>query len=319
MIATMPLARTKTTILAICLLGATARCQSGFADDGSDVWLVNTRQASHCGALEGEREKLVFQRGEDACRWSISNRAEFLSATAGGVPLVVFVHGNRTDNAWAVDEAMDVYPYLKRAACGKPFRFLIWSWPSDIAVRHYRPDVQVKNVRSDADAFYLADLLAECDPQTPISLTGYSLGARVIGGGMHLLGGGSVAGRSLDDPPQDRAKVRAVLIAAAIDANSFSAQGRFCRATSVAERIVVTVNQNDPALKWYTHLYGRRGPQAIGHAGPAGAACGGVVQSVDLSCCVGHRHRWQFYADCPTLTSLYGPFAFLGDCPAACD
>ena len=46
-------------------------------------------------------------------------------------PTVVYIHGNRTD----ADEAAGNGCYVDRAiqcqAAGRPFRFVIWSWPAD--------------------------------------------------------------------------------------------------------------------------------------------------------------------------------------------
>ena len=117
-----------------------------------------------------------------------------------GVPTTVLIHGNGTDEDWAVRHGNEFYGLMKQQACGRPFRLIIWSWPADRVVRRIRPDVQIKVCRSDVEAYYLARVLPNLPKGTPLSLVGYSLGCRTASGALQLLAGGA-RGR-----PQPRAR-----------------------------------------------------------------------------------------------------------------
>ena len=89
---------------------------------------------------------------------------------------------------------------MQRLSCGRPFRLVVWSWPADRStrtVRGVRPDIRMKACRSDAEAYYLARLLAGLPRGEPLSLLGFSLGCRTEAGTLQLLAGGTSGGRSI--------------------------------------------------------------------------------------------------------------------------
>ena len=60
--------------------------------------------------------------------------------------------------------------------------------------------------------------------------------------------------------------------------------------------MLVTVNGCDRVLKWYSRLYGRGGPEAMGYVGPCGSGQPGScdkIETIDLSCWVGRVHDWD--------------------------
>lgn len=72
------------------------------------------------------------------------------------------------------------------------------------------------------------------------------------------------------------------------------------------EFIGITVNQRDPALRWYTHLWSHRGPQALGAVGPYGipSAIEDAVMIQDVTCQVGRTHDWEAYLCSPGFREL---------------
>ena len=46
------------------------------------------------------------------------------------MPTTIFLHGNRIDPDAAVEEAWCLYQEMQAQAAGRPFRLVIWSWPS---------------------------------------------------------------------------------------------------------------------------------------------------------------------------------------------
>ena len=138
---------------------ARARCPA------AQVWLINTRAAPGCGDLEAGLAQIKYWRLDESCgcgQWQASDAAAFQASAVPGMPTTVLVHGNGTDEDWAVRHGNELYGLMKQQACGRPFRLVIWSWPADRVVRRPRPDVQIKVCRSDVEAYYLARVLPVC-------------------------------------------------------------------------------------------------------------------------------------------------------------
>ena len=172
--------------------------------------------------------KIAYWRLDESCgcgQWQASDAAAFQASAVPGVPTTVLIHGNGTDEDWAVRHGNELYGLMKQQACGRPFRLVVWSWPADRVVRRIRPDVQIKVCRSDVEAYYLARVLSGLPKGAPLSLVGYSLGCRTVSGALQLLAGGPVAGRSL--APEALAAwnkagprpIRVMMVAAAMDAD----------------------------------------------------------------------------------------------------
>jgi hypothetical protein len=208
----------------------------------------------------------------------------------------------------AVGLGMHVHSLLT-ARSPVAFRFVIWSWPSEFIVGPLR-DVREKAIRSDEQACSLAWLVSHMAPDTPVSMIGYSYGSRLVCGAGHLLGGGRLAGRALP-VVVPRTAMRAVLIAASMDNDSLQPGQRNGQALTQLEQVLVVVNAYDPALRWYPMMYAPPGPDALGHAGAAGAATNRIVH-LDLSQSLGRVHDVKAYLACPSLinwTATQGLFA----------
>ena len=276
-----------------------------------DVWLMSTRCLSGCGE-EGTPDVWQFS-GND---WRVEvNERDFLKADPH-VPTTIVVHGNRADAQDAVDYGWQVVEALQAASGGTPHRLLIWSWPADRIGRSNRRDVQVKASRSDVEAFYLGRLLNRMHPDTPVNLVGYSFGARVITGALHLAAGGSIGGSSIAEKPlSGRRPFRAVLIASAENADWLADGHCHGLATTQLEQALVTVNGSDRVLKLYRHMYRLGGPPALGWIGPTCLAdddpTAVKLQLINVSCSVGRTHDWQRYFCAPELQALLPWYAGL--------
>src|SRR5271157_744347 len=124
----------------------------------TQVWLINTRGAPGCGDLESDLLKITYWRLDESCgcgKWQASDAATFHASAAPGLPTTILIHGNGTDDDWAVRHGNELYGLMKQRACGCPFRLIVWSWPADRVVRRVRPDMQIKVCRSDVEAEYL--------------------------------------------------------------------------------------------------------------------------------------------------------------------
>jgi pimeloyl-ACP methyl ester carboxylesterase len=290
----------------------------------AQVWEINTRSAGGCGNLEAELPRITYARLDESggcAQWRASDAGTFQATAERGAPTIVLIHGNGTDEDWAVRHGNEFYCLAKRQACGRPFRLVVWSWPADRVVRRVRPDVQMKVCRSDVESYYLAQVLANLPQATPLSLVGYSLGCRTASGALQLLAGGSVAGRSLTAEvvsawsSAGRRPIRVMMVAAAMDANWLEPNCPHGRAPAEVQRILVVKNGCDRVLKYYSRLYGRNGPEALGYAGPTSTA-GGKLEVVDVSGEVGHMHDFSRYEESWSVDRRLGWYTFLCDAPA---
>ena len=308
------LTRRLAPIFVALLLGNVARA----ADAPRQVWLVSTRDASHCSAPDNAANVLRYWRLNGDCGWSSANAQDFRD-NATTLPTVVFIHGNQTDADEAVTKGMYAYQTIRSETAGRPFRYVIWSWPADRLCRRHRNDAQLKAAYSDVESYYLAIWLNGLRPEVKVSLVGHSFGPRIITGALHILAGGEVAGQKLPDDTvkawiaKKRNPIRAVLLATAEDFDSLAPDGRNGLALSLLDRVLVTRNSCDQRLRWYSLLYGRGGPEAMGFVGPCGIDQPEKLTVVDVSATVGRTHDYECYCSASNVRSQWAQFTFLED------
>lgn len=282
------------------------------------IWVISTRRAPICSSDASRDAGFHYWLLGADNQWLPSDRKQFLAADDPDVSTCFFAHGNRTDRQGAVKDAWLVFRDYKKLAQGKPFRFVIWSWPSNRIGRRNRPDVQIKAARADLQSYYLANLLNEIEPNVSVSLVGYSFGARAIVGASHMLGGGRVAGRGLPSPVTERTgSMRAVLVAAAMGCDWLLEGHRNGMAMAQFDRVLITRNASDNALRWYSRMYCRRGPQALGYVGPSCPRLLGEarqkVETLDVTSQVGKSHDWTRYFFESSLRKHLDSYAFFND------
>ncbi|HVA48925.1 MAG TPA: hypothetical protein VNH11_21340 [Pirellulales bacterium] len=270
----------------------------------SQLWLVSTRSLPHGPPGSSRRAVPEVSRYEQDV-WQPSSLDDLMAARDPRLTTVVLVHGNDTDDDQARSKGLGVYPSLVERA-DQPFRLIIWSWPADYVRGSMRQDVRVKAERADFDAFYLAQFIDELNGSDPVSLVGYSLGARVTTGALHLLGGGPLAGRSMAaERRAGRPPLRAVLMAAAVDEDWLLPGRRQGHALDVVERMVLLVNPRDRVLRWYRFLSPGRGAAALGSRGFTSLATLGAlrqkIEQINVNPMIGGQHGWASYASSPEI------------------
>ncbi len=109
--------------------------------------------------------------------------------------------------------------------------------------------------------------------------------------------------------------IRVMMIAAAMDFDWLEPCSSHGLAPLAVERILVVKNGCDRVLKYYSRLYGRHGPQALGYVGPAGTA-GGKLDVVDVSCEIGRKHDFDRYQASSPIYQHLAWYTFLEDAPA---
>jgi hypothetical protein len=280
-----------------------------------EVWLIDTHCAPVSGDFEQGKSRIAFWRLDQNQQWSAATAESFAERGEKSTPNVFLLHGNGTDRDGAIQFAWPIYCSLYKQAGKQPYRVVIWSWPAERVCRKLRADVQTKASYCDSQSYYLADSLRNMKPETPVSLIGYSFGARIITGSLHLLGGGTLAGcrqtpASSEESTKPKRPIRAVLVAAAVDCQALSSGQEHDCAAVQADAILITRNGCDRALRLYSRLYGRGGPEALGYVGPCCGCCGENIRLLDASCSVGKSHHWDDYLYCSGMFELLPHYLF---------
>ena len=128
-----------------------------------------------------------------------------------------------------------------------------------------------------------------------MALVGYSYGARLATGALHLLGGGSMGKLELVERAHaDRPPLRVALVAAAVDAHWLRPEGYHGKAVSQCESLLLVNNQLDPAMRFYPLSPVGRRAAALGYVGVPGRSSlgelAGRIHSMDMTKSVGRHH-----------------------------
>lgn len=280
---------------------------------GCSVWYVSSRNLPLEGDPSAQAAQMDFECYAAGEGWVPSTLEAFLATDDPHTRTTFYVHGN-----WATEEDAHftgnrMRELLTDGACGS-WRFVIFTWPADRCGKSMVRDARLKAGRAEAQSYYLAWLLDQLDPQVPVTLVGYSYGTRLISSGLHLLGGGAVHHRRLEPRLHpERCGIRAILIAAAIDANCFGVDGRYSAALYSVDCVLATVNARDPYLCFYSLLYGAGGPPALGYSGVIEGAKlkfgGQRVSQMDVTRSVRRHHVLNRYVEAPQVLAELRHFA----------
>lgn len=275
---------------------------------GDEIAVADTRMV--CGSCDPEslRTGIRFENYEVSDevghrRWRKSDLDNFLSFDPT-VPTVFYVHGNQMTNGDAKSQGLALYRKLVHyGSAEQRIRFVIFSWPSAKVARLLK-DVRVKAQRTGPVGCQLAWLLDQMPAETPVSLIGFSFGARVITAGLHVLGGGSVCnGMGLVERVHpDRPPANTVLIAAAVHSH-WLAKGQYHGlAMSQVNQMFLLNNCNDLALRYY-HLSAtdHSRPRALGRSGPTriDSEYAAKIRKRDVSHYAGSEHDLFRYLCAP--------------------
>jgi hypothetical protein len=220
------------------------------------------------------------------------------------VPTVIFVHGNQITEGDAKHEGLTVYRRMMDfGADAERIRFVIFSWPSS-KVGRLLQDVRIKAGRTGPAGQHLAWLVDQMPAETPVSLVGFSFGARIITGGLHILAGGRLNGSLAlrERANTERAPMKAVLIVPALHAH-WLGKGQYhgLAMTQVSEMLMLN-NCQDRAMRYYHFLTpGRGGPQALGLRGATriNSEYAAKIVTRDMSRYVGSQHDLYRYVCAP--------------------
>jgi hypothetical protein len=276
-------------------------------DDG--VYLVDTRCL---GCPSGKRvpELPIYRYDVESAAWQSSSAGDLADDCLGAVASI-HIHGNRIDRYRSVSRGWSIYhEFLRRDRSDTRLVFIIWSWPSD-KIRGPMRDVRTKAARTTAESYFLAHLISALPPDTPVSLTGHSFGARIICGGAHLLAGGHLGRYALGPDGVALPRELSVVLSAAAMHDYWLSPGCYHgRALWEIDRLLVLYNTCDPVLKYYRHIERGARPRALGYSGAA--ICGDTTAQVDqlnVACQIGKEHSFFAYLSNPTVMDLVAPYA----------
>ena len=266
---------------------------------------------------QGLRFCPVVSRYDDCGPFRGSTFDELRSRIIPGIPVCIYIHGSFVDMASACKESVQTWHWLKNAGCGQQMQMIYVYWPS------YKPftlkvscDVNQLGRQAARNGFYLADLVNCLPPECPVCLMGHSHGTRVIASGLHLLAGGSVQGMQHLSARANGRRIRAVLVASALDHDWLNPGHKYDRALCCVECLLNMKNSRDKALQVYPlrlPLIARRAAGQLGFTsrdrcrmGPNGCK----IQEYDATGTVGREHLWPCYFNSPRLGMVVRDYVY---------
>ena len=265
-----------------------------------EVLLISTRSIGLVcdpGKMaDGLRCELLEPRSPGGGAWRTAAWNDVLAQLADPLPTVIYVHGNRVESSADKAHGLQFYRALAaRKPADVSLRYIIWSWPSS-QIRGPVKDYEVKAARTRQVGWQLAWAVDQLPARTPLTLVGYSYGARAVTGTLHLLGGGALGDLSLPERAHpERPPVNALLIAAAVDARWLLPNGYHGRALSQVDSLLLVNNTLDPAMRYYPLSPVGRHATALGHSGIPSRDRRAQIRSYDFTSAVGRHHALSAY------------------------
>ncbi|MEM7478769.1 MAG: hypothetical protein AAF483_27615 [Planctomycetota bacterium] len=272
---------------------------SGQDSQGSldSIWEVNARALpaeTILNPVPRMRFRRAFQTG-----WQEYDALSFVSDCEACERLrprktIVYVHGNWTSQRDAQERGLTIYDKI-RSTISEPIQFIIYSWASD-RVSGLTKDVRRKRERLNGESYYLSQVLRFVDPDSSLSLIGFSFGTGVACGFLQLEAGGELGGiRLISNKP--RQEVNLMFLAAAFDRADLESGRQYGHALDQVDRLVNLYNSVDPALKRFRILDRKAEPIAAGFAGvpPTRTQANTRYYQIDCTHMVGRSHSELAY------------------------
>jgi hypothetical protein len=290
---------------------------ASFCSDG--YWIASSwkcRQTAPHGCSCGDLE--FYYRAGDGATQPL-NREAFHASLTPGTPVLIVVHGSFTNWRGLCQDCGPVYQWIRNANPSRPLAVIFYTWPSSAPIM-YEPhlDVAILGMRATFNSVYLGDLVARLPAGHPICIMGHSHGARMTAAALHLLAGGEVDDTHLTFLPPPEQRIRAVLVAGALDHHWMDPGQRYGMALCRTECLLYLRNDHDIVLSIYPmrRLFSRR---ALGESGLTrrdherlGYLNSKVVQ-LDVTPIIRTGHMWNNYYVHPEIASAIAPFVYFDD------
>lgn len=288
-----------------------------------NYWVVSSRccvQKSKCCCPCCEFD--VYHSSGEGCVTE-SSYADLIQSLDPNAPICIMVHGSFVKWEGALTDSYNTYFWLRNAAPNRPLNVIFFTWPSgEMPTKILPVDVNILGKRAEYNGHYLAQLISQLPEQHDISLLGHSHGARIVSSALHLIGGGSVQGVSLNEcgihVPCHSRRIRAVFAAAAINHNWLNPGQRYGCSLNCTECLVNLRNKKDRALLFYPILapISRRALARTGFTYLDRRALGDClsrVNDIDVSKCVGAGHMFPNYYSHPEIAETIMPAIYFSD------
>ena len=211
--------------------------------ESQEIWRVDLHAVTRLSASEQHFSKLSYYRWQKN-RWQISDAETFFGTQQPEIPLIVFAPGYTSTIPQTTQVGLGV---VRTFDPDQSYRIVFWSWYSERGIGNIRRDVRNKLPIIDNTADYLALFLQKLEPQSKVCLFGFSFGCRVVCNTVSAL-------QEKDHWPEGL-RLNLVLAGAATDRDWFAKGQRHSRVPEIVEKILVTYNPDDWALRFYPLMY----------------------------------------------------------------
>ena len=292
-------------VLVFGFLACSTRSVIGFSDEcqvccESEIWVFSTRHLPGICHLP-DVVNPSLQRYESAqCRW-LSDDIESLLSGKG--PLVIFLHGNRYDAWSAKQQGLHLARRCKSfTSHSTDAQLMIYSWPSQQNGCLLK-DGRNKYHRCFTEGHYLAWLLGQIDPERPVIFIGYSFGALITLEALEDLVAAENKGRPVSPWQYRPGDTRLIFVAPAVRCDAFAPCGKYRETLACVDRVSLTINSRDDALRFFHLLDTRSKVDALGYRGMPRRWMPSEIfySAVDARRIIGREHGFTLYLKSNTL------------------
>ncbi|GHT44879.1 hypothetical protein FACS189454_03430 [Planctomycetales bacterium] len=234
-------------VVFLCGIGVAAQTQQ------QDIWRIDTHPLAFTEPTAESFALLPFFRWENNV-WVPSDAETFFRTQQIDTPLIIFAPGFTSTTEQTTRVGLSLTQTFNPS---KKYRIVFWDWFAERNRHGIRQDVLAKIPIVKRASAYLTLFLQTLKPQSKVCLFGFSFGTRIV----------TNAVQNLDEKTASL-KIHLVLSAAAFDWNWLAGGSKYGNVQQYAEKILITYNPNDWALKYYPLLYqnGKRS-EALGRTG----------------------------------------------------
>ena len=265
-----------------------------------EIWVFSTRHLPGICKLPTVVNPSVQRYESTSCRWLSDDLGKLLG---GKGPLVIFLHGNRYDAYSAKQQGIQ---FSRRCDAltshGVDTQMMIYSWPSQQDGCLLK-DGRSKYRRCFTEGHYLAWLLGQISPERSVVFIGYSFGALITLEALEDLVAAETAGRQVSPWQYRPGDTRLIFVAPAVRCDAFSPYGKYRETLACVDRVSLTINSQDDALRFFHLLDTRTKVDALGYTGMPRrwmpAAIG--YSAIDARNIIGREHGLTLYMRSNTL------------------
>lgn len=286
---------------------------------GCTHWIASVRHCKKNSPRTAGYCKMAFSRACSVDAPTPGQETEFRQWLQPGVPICIVIHGSYFP---AADVASDCGQAVRWLSQSSPHvQYVCFTWPSEgvftlkpgIAISSLVPalDVCILGRRAELNGIRLATFIQSLPAQSPVSIVAHSHGSRISSAALHMLAGGTIQHTRLRH--LDRRRIRAVMVAAAIDHDWLNPTERYGKAISATECLLNLKSQYD----WALGFYPLRRPFSRTALGRTGFTQRDVmrqgnraqkVSELDVTRRIGSRHIFPFYYRHPSISKSLAPY-----------